>query len=82
MSEREAKWYIERRAKTTYPNARDPRPFGYAGARERWDRLGLSPDLAPPPPKAKKKLLTTRPVVPEIPHPTVLSFGAMFISPW
>ena len=48
--------------------------FGHLG-RVPWGLdLGLSPDSYPPASESQDKLLMTRPVVPEIPHPTVLSF--------
>ena len=50
-----------------------PCHFGQSGSRAVWVRLGFLPISGPPASESQEKILTTRPVVPEIPHPTVLS---------
>ena len=63
---------MERGAQWQYPIARDPWHLANQG-RVRWIRLGYLPIFGPPASESQEQILTTRPVVPEIPHPTVLS---------
>ena len=72
-TERRETWYMKREAKWPYPHAREPWHLANQGRVLCGLDWAFSRSLAPPPPKAKRRNLTTRPVVPEIPHPTVLS---------